>query len=363
MRLQLTFAAVVLAGCTASPEVRSTSTAYHTYTDDSVTVHSPRVDASVGFDHVSVSPYWTADVISAATPVASEVDVVSQATTYTEVRNEAGLGIRLEESERSVGGSYRLSREPDYTSHTGSVSATHEILDRQATVRIQSRVGMDTVERVDSQEFARDLVTAGADLAWSHIINPELVLHLAYSLEHRRGFQANPYRYVAVYDGATERAQFLLPESVPDERTRHAVEGLAIWSLSPHVYWRSAYRFYADGWGIRSHTVRTNVWYEVPGDRLRLRASLRLYGQSAADFFASRYTSADGFRSGDYKLSQMESLVGGLRAEVLFPNALRGAHVRWHASYHYRAARFSDFPTRDTLNAHVFGTSLALEVP
>jgi len=349
--------------CAGPAQIRNTRAGYHAYTDDSVTVHSPRVDGAVQFEDVTVSPYWTSDVISAATPVATTVDVVSQATSYREVRNEGGLGLRLTESERSVGGAYRLSNERDYTSHTVSMSIAHDLLDRQATARFGSRLAIDTVGRADVSEFSRSLTNAAIDLGWSHIVNPELVLHFAYTLEYRRGFQSNPYRYVPIYEQTEGPAQFLLAEEGPTERTRHAAEGLAVWAITPQVFVHGAYRYYVDGWGVQSHTARTQLWYEIPGDRVRLQGNVRLYTQSAASFFEPRYESADGFRTGDYRLSQMDSLVAGLRGEFTFREAVGGAGLRSLLSYHYRLARFSDFPTRDSLNAHVFGVSLIVEVP
>jgi hypothetical protein len=118
---------------------------------------------------------------------------------------------------------------------------------------------------------------------------------------------------------------FTYAENRPDERTR--------WNLYASINrafpeakgaLEASYRFYHDTYGIDSHTLQA-TWLQRLGTHVILEASLRLYGQSAADFYYYRLDGtpimptggapnpAGPFYSSDYRLSKLHTINAGLK--------------------------------------------------
>ena len=74
------------------------------------------------------------------------------------------------------------------------------------------------------------------------------------------------------------------------------------------------YRFYSDDWGIDSHTLEF-AWHQNLANGHRLVPSLRLYSQTAADFYDVLHDQprADGLRTTDYRLSEFGAMALALR--------------------------------------------------
>ena len=355
-----TLAAGVGCGSVRGERVRAS---YGSFSDQTVQVHSPRIGGSaIVSDMVTVNPYYTADVISAAAPTMAAPDAITRATEYSETRHEGGLGLTLTTDDwlGSASTNYRLSVEPDYTSHGVSVAVSQELLERSATVAVAGRLGLDEVGRVDAPDFSEPLVTSGADVSWSHVLSPELLAHLVYSLEVREGYQESPYRLVPIYAGAATRPYRVVAESLPERRSRHAWEALGIWSASPDLFLHLAYRFYIDAWGVTSHTGRTELWWSIADDVVRLRPRLRGYSQGGADFYDDHYERESGRFSGDFRLSSMHALTGGLRVDVRLPLESLGTFViatSWNGTY----TIFDEYAPRDNDTAHVIDVAFSLE--
>ncbi len=331
------------------------------FADDTVTVVSPRVDSTVEIgESVSLAPYWTADVITAATPVMSAPDAVTRATEYAETRHEVGAGInRTGDGGSNLNGSYTLSVEPDYVSHTVSARYATEILNRSATVGASVRAGRDAVGRSDDSDFAAVLYISGGALEWTQVVNQRVLVHTVYDLEVRDGYQAHPYRLVPMFDPGGSRPRATLPEQVPSLRVRHAFESTAIWGSRSQWFVRAGYRFYIDDWGIRSHTIEPEVWRPIADDRLRLRLQARGYRQSSANFYRARYERATEHLTGDSRLSSMWTLGGGARME--WRQEAERAETVVGFSYDAIGFFFDEFAVRDRMLAQLFGLNVSVE--
>jgi hypothetical protein len=107
-----------------------------------------------------------------------------------------------------------------------------------------------------------------------------------------------------------------VPERVPDLRLRHAVAGALRAYLPTRTTAILAYRFYADDWGVVSHTPEVRLVQEVRAG-LDLRLRYRYNTQTAADFYKPVYmqielTDPSVYVTDDEKLSALTTqLFGG----------------------------------------------------
>ena len=90
------------------------------------------------------------------------------------------------------------------------------------------------------------------------------------TLSHGRGFYDDPYKF-------------------PDHRPDHRNQLAAVLRWNHHVdsldaSLRSGYRYYADSFGIRAHTLDLE-WVQPVGDRFTVSPALRYYSQRAARFY------------------------------------------------------------------------------
>ncbi|MBA2661373.1 MAG: DUF3570 domain-containing protein [Bradymonadaceae bacterium] len=347
---------LVASGCATSERARVAAT-YQGFSDASVEVSSPQLVASAPLgESLDVSTHWATDVITAATPLMSAPDTITRATQYQETRHEGGAAVRWRPLPRTeLGSRYILSLEPDYQSHTGALSASRELFDRHATLGVGARLGLDRVLRADVSAFDEQLTIVAGELAWTQILSPRLVGHIVYSVEHRKGYQANPYRLVPIYERDLERPSLVMSEAVPAQRTRHASELLGIWSATPSLALRAAYRLYLDDWRMRSHTARLEAWQTLWEDLVRLRLRLRGYTQQGAHFYQQHYVDPVGLRSGDHRLSTMNSFGAGLRLDF------RPKGFVLSTSYDATLYRFAEYAVRDRMLGHLFILTLSME--
>ncbi len=355
---------VVLPACGA-PADNSMRAGYRYYSDATVRLQSPRVDSTVAIgEAVRVSPYWTADVISAATPTANAPDAITRATEYSEVRHESGVGITWSSrAESALDGAYVLSVEPDYRSHTVGLGGSQEFFDRITTLSGTARLTHDEVGRSDIPVFSESLNTYAADVTLSQIVTATAVLHLAYSLERRAGFQSSPYRYVYVFETPDARPTYALSEELPERRVRNAVELGFAWSLHRNTFLQGGYRFYADDWDLSSHTARAELWQVLAQDRLRLRVRLRGYTQTRSEFYSDRYTDARSYRTGDYRFSAMATLTGGLRLDLRVAELPVGEDLAVTIAYDRTYFDLPDYAFRSSMTSDLLSVAIAMEIP
>jgi len=103
-----------------------------------------------------------------------------------------------------------------------------------------------------------------------------------------------------------------LREKRPETRRRNSVTLASVYHLESDVL-HASYREYWDGWGVRSHTVDLALRHEL-GEERWVEPHLRLYTQSAADFF--RFSLNQGaalpeFASADQRLGPLHSVTLG----------------------------------------------------
>lgn len=323
------------------------------YTDsDHTTVVSPLAAISRdAWQGGTVSASYVADVVSSAS-----IDVVSNATAQmNDFRSEITAGLTQKWHTLTLDGSYVYSVENDYQSHNGNVGLSLDLFERNTTLALGYSVSANDVYRTGDQRFHRKLLVNGASASWTQVLNRKTIGQLSYTFSYNDGYQASPYRFVRVEapapDPACPEYCFKVPETEPLTRYRHA----AVIGLNRYLFNDSTlqgdYRFYADSWGILSHTVQLRWFITFRDVTLRLRE--RLYYQSGASFFRSHYTtnSLQPYLTSDRELSTFWSNIVGVKLSWRLPWVHRALELEAKVDYfHFGYVDFALLASRDGAN-------------
>ncbi|ACY14938.1 DUF3570 domain-containing protein [Haliangium ochraceum] len=306
-----------------------------------LTVIHPQADLSVDLgETTTVSAGYSADVVSGATPAVYQVDAVSAATTFEDVRHEGHLSLGFAGSRSRLSLTAGTAVERDYASliigGSGSVdlpgknttfalSYTHnfdQVCDKEnGLLTPLERLALEGSDPCEKQAIlvedtpgmtvwrSLDIDTLQATLTQN--LSPRAVLQVGAFGQVLRGFQSNPYRRVRIGD--------LLPqESVPSNRGRAALM-LRVNRFIPAV--RGALhvmgRGYSDTWGVDG--VAAEMGYsQYFGRSLLVRFRGRFSYQQAATFYKDAFyyeteSTAGAFFTGDRELGQVSNILGGVK--------------------------------------------------
>lgn len=304
--ITVTAAALSIDGCGAAhdKEVRAASVVYVRSDTDATTIVSPTVEVSgKSSDATTLSTSYTVDAWSGAS-----IDVVSAAThTIKERRQEGQVGLNYDDGTTRANGRYRLSYEHDYQSHGLVLGASRDVARHNTTLSANLMGSFDIAGRAGDSAFAQDLYSYGLQLGVSQTLDRWTVVDFSIEGTALEGYQASPYRWVAVGGDGTcsGGAPYCLPELVPDSRLRSAASVRLRHAVGERGSFGLDYRFYLDSWGIQSHTVEPAITF-LPSDTSSLTFHYRYYAQSEASFYRPRYfdfMDAGGYLTRDRKLS------------------------------------------------------------
>lgn len=272
--------------------------------NDGLTVVTPIVSVTQKiFDTTSLTAEYDADVLTAAT-----VDVRTAATQkFEEVRH--GLAVsathRLRDLETDLSGSVSLSREADYASVTFGGGWATDFLDKNFTLGAGYSYVLNAVGRSHTpyDNFLDQLHIHALSVSATQLLSRQAYLQISGSGIGAFGYQGSVYRYVPLFlDGQVDEGQVdeanlengqvrpvVRPaEQVPRERWRGAIVSRLNYAFDFGLTVAPDYRFYADSWGITSHTVDLVAHQHLPAG-LVLRARSRFYAQQAATFYQRVY--------------------------------------------------------------------------
>ncbi len=212
-----------------------------------LTVIHPQAD--VGFDigqHVSLDAGYAADAVSGATASVYQVDAVSSATKFKDVRQQGTLGLGFQGRRSRITFNGLFGTERDYLSRSVGADASIDLAGRNTTVDLAythswdqvcdsdngsatplqaiALTGADPCLKTDGIEGKndpgttvwKDLSIDTAQVTVTQNLSPTMNLQLAAYGQVLDGFQSNPYRRVRVGAEAPQ-------ENVPDERARWSV--------------------------------------------------------------------------------------------------------------------------------------------
>jgi hypothetical protein len=344
MRLQLTAALLVLAlAAPARAEVEAASHVLifteHSKANQGVKVLHPSTDVAATHGPLGINAGYEMDVVSGATArvyggAGDHPDAVSGAT-FSDTRQAARGGVSFETASVGLSAGYSYGWEHDYRSHSLTVAARGDFLERNFTLALaytrnwdrvcdrnnghaQSPLDLQPLDnsdhcfRADAPEIVtRQLAidTFEPSLGWT--VTPKLQIEVGGTLQILDGFQSNPYRQVRIGpQGHTPQ------ERLPSYRQRYALfarahQGIPIARSAVHF----GARVYRDSWDV--HAVSADAeWLTYIGSAVLFGVRGRFHQQTGAIFFRTagdyRIKGPTGrYWTGDRELAPLENLSGG----------------------------------------------------
>jgi hypothetical protein len=311
-----------------------------------LTVVHPQADFGVDIGrYTSLQAGYSADAVSGATATTYQVDAVSSATSFSDLRHEGTLGIGLHGRRSSLVITGSFGTERDYLSHTIGGVASIDLPGRNTTVALAYGHSFDEVcdhDNGDAMPLERkaligaeacnktggffgkdtpgttiwhDLSIDTAQTTLTQNLSPTMNMQIALYGQVLNGFQSNPYRRVRVGGNSPQ-------EHIPDERAR--------WSLTArlnrflpklHAAAHFSARFYDDTWRVAGGDVELG-YSQYLGNSLLLKFHARVYQQSAAKFFKDAFfyeteSTAGEYYTGDRELSPVRSATFGTKLTLI----------------------------------------------
>ncbi len=322
-----------------------------------LTVVHPQADFDIDLGrYLTLDAGYSADAVSGATSVIYQVDAVSSATKFSDLRQEGDLGLTLQGKRSKLSLSTTFGTERDYLSRAIGGSGSIDLPGRNTTIAVayghsfdqvcdkdngmatpldtKALLGSDKCDKKDGGFAGRD--TPGSTV-WKELsidtaqttltqnLTPTLNMQVALYGQILDGFQSNPYRRVRIGPNAPQ-------EHIPGVRDR--------WSIStrfnrflPKLHGAAHFdaRFYDDTWGVVGGDVEL-AYSQYLGNSLLLRFHARVYQQTAAKFFKDAFfyeteSTAGEFFTGDRELSPVRNAIIGGKLTLI---TLAGGKPVWH---------------------------------
>jgi len=306
----LLFAAVL-------PEERA-DVLYHRYQGGGLTVDGPSVLIRKNInDKVSVSGNYYVDNVSSAS-----IDVVTQASKFTDKRTEESLNVSYLEDRTLMTAGYIHSSESDYISKTFHFDFSQDFFGDLTTLNMGYTRGNDTIKRNGDDTFEETATHQEYRVGISQILTRDLIASLNEEIITDSGYLSNPYRS---YRFASGNSFAWAPEVFPKARTSSTTSLNARYHLPDYraaVY--GNYRFYRDGWDVKSHTFEIGYDHTLPSGWL-FDVHTRYYKQTEANFYSDLFERANEFdyMTRDKQLSTFHSIAvgAGVSYELPFKNS------------------------------------------
>jgi hypothetical protein len=323
--------ALLLIGCAGhAPRVTDASSTVYVRSDtDATTIVSPTVKLAGRTDHATLAATYSVDAWTGAS-----IDVVTAATgAIHERRNEIDAAAGYELGRTTLSANYRYSLEPDYQSHGLTLGVRSELAGKNTTLSVDALGSDDTVGRSGDPNFGVPQRTVGMRASVAQVIDPKTIAEIGWQTMLVDGYQASPYRFVAIGDvgTCTSNAPYCIPEQVPSLRIRNALTARGRRALGKRLSAGLEYRFYFDDWKVMSHAVQPDVTLRI-GDAQTLDLHYRYTAQSEASFYRPRYfdpSMTSGYVTRDRKLSALVTNEAGAQYLMRLDNDAGDRVVTW----------------------------------
>ncbi len=272
---------------------------------------------------------------------------------YDEMRTSGGMSLTTRfdnRDELTVGFNY--SGEYDFRSREASAEYMHW-LDRAKNSSISFglsyqdndilvRCPPGTGDTCDANSGASTVMNAEAintQLSYFQNINAKSYFQASLFYIEDDGFLSSPYsNVVRNYDETTNTGD-IVSEIRPDKRTAYGTSLKYATVLASDITTHINYRYYTDDWDIDSHTIDTDIFYELSNDWL-LNFGLRYYMQSEANFYneSKDYFTSQEYASSDKRLSDFNALTYKLGVDYAVSDSL---NVNFSANYYDQSTDLS----------------------
>ncbi len=259
-----------------------------------------------------------------------------------------------------------LANEYDYFSVGFGGSYTRLFNEKNTELTLKANVFLDTWNAIYPSELrdnpgfiefddeSRNSYSLG--VGFSQILSKKLQGSLSVDFIQQEGLLSTPFQRVQFNDVADVIVEeFTLADDIerlPDSRFKIASGGRLHYYINEFLLVRTFYRYYADDWGINSHTASIEVPIKIT-DKLTLYPSYRFYMQTEADYFApfNQHVSTQEFYTSDYDLSDFNANQYGFG--IGYTDIFTKTHV-WKFGLKSIDLRFRQYERNSGLKASIF---------
>ena len=299
--------ATVVSAATLAPD--TVDAVYHNYNGGGMEIDGPfiLVRKSIGTDF-SVNGHYYVDSVSAAS-----IDVLANASEYTEERTEYSVGVDFLHDKTMVSTGYTNSTENDFEANSAFLSISQSFFGDLSTLSLSYAKGKDDVGMVNNtfdEKAERDIYKIGL----SQILSKNALLGFNLEMISDQGYLNNPYRTYRFLDPTDLSDGYGTAREVyPETRTSYAIAMRALYYLPYRASLKAEYRYFNDSWGIDAHTYELAYVHPL-STRWTVEGRYRYYTQTQADFYKDLFPfqDAETFMGRDKELSTYSDFtIGG----------------------------------------------------
>ncbi|MDB6063103.1 MAG: hypothetical protein JWM78_3206 [Verrucomicrobiaceae bacterium] len=292
---------------------------YHRYDGGGLTVDGPSVLVRKNIaDKFSVSGNYYVDNVSSAS-----IDVITQASPFADKRTEESLSLDYLFDRTMMTAGMIHSSESDYLSNTVHFDISQDFFGDLTTLSMGYTRGSDTIKSNSNAAFKETATHQEYRVSVSQIVTRNLIVNLSEEIISDEGFLANPYRSFRYVNGSSYSWQ---QEIFPQARTSYTTTLGAKYHLpDTRAALYGSYRYYNDGWDIKSNTLEVGYEHALPHGWI-FDIHARYYKQNEANFYSDLFSNATEFKymTRDKQLSAFHSMAAGvgITYELPFKNSL-----------------------------------------
>jgi hypothetical protein len=162
--------------------------------------------------------------------------------------------------------------------------------------------------------------TYTASFSFTQIINTRLQAAFLFDLVEQHGYLGLPFHRVYLNTGKDTI------ENLPSQRFKLPIGVRFNYFLGDNIILRTYYRFYADSWGMVSHTANIEAPVKIT-PFISVSPFCRWYRQSAANYFAAyeKHTATDQYYTSNYALADFTSQSFGAGVRIAPPKGIFGS--------------------------------------
>lgn len=297
---------------------------------DRIRVRAPSVYGLVPLgQHWSIEGSSVVDNVSGASP--RYHSSVSSASHMMDKRYASDVKVTRYQDRSAYSVGVAGSREHDYRSRSMSAEARFSSEDNNRTWNVGVGLSNDTVGKTGDPTYRREkrVVELGAGVTQALSPYDLLQVNLTYSRGRCRNDPTDPNPDTGARAPSCYSDVYKEPDLRPHERNQkillgrwnHYFDGLG-------TTLRTSYRYYTDNFGIKAHTLGAE-WVQPINQRFTLTPAIRLYSQSAADFYYDPiydpnfpgyppgfFTNQPSFASADQRLSSFGAVTLGMKLDM-----------------------------------------------
>lgn len=221
-------------------------------------------------DAWSLKASYTRDSLSGASPLLYNALSGASGVGVHDIRRAGDAELTRYFGRVAVAVGAAVSREDDYDSNAAHVRVALDSADHDRTLTFGLGASEDTIDPVNGLVNDRPRHVLEGQVGFTQVLTRDSLASVAATWVHGSGYFNDPYKPLDTRPDQRDQGVLLARYNRFFEQTQIAL--------------RTSYRFYADSWDVRAHTLEVAAEKALPHD-FALTPSVRYYTQSAASFY------------------------------------------------------------------------------